>query len=195
MRRLIVAVMALSGLASGQTVINGNRAITGSWDASGATATKPVAAGAVLPATCAVGEMFFKTGAVAGRNLYLCAGENSWRQASGPEVKSITLMDPVMGDSGRVQVIFTAPVTILRVACSVRGATSVSINLEERSAAAPDNAGTPLLGTALVCDAGEASTTTFSKATIAARAPLALTIPMISGTPDTLRVFVEYMVD
>jgi hypothetical protein len=41
----------------------------------------------------------------------------------------------------------------------------------------------------------EATTVTFSNAGIAARAPMALTISMISGTPDTLRVFIEYTVD
>lgn len=195
MRKLSLAVLVLSGLACGQTLINGNRAITGTWDASGAAATKPVAAGAVLPNTCTAGAMFFRTGAAAGRNLYLCTGADTWRQASGPEVKSITLMDPVAGDSGRVQVVFPTSVTIQRIACSVRGGTSASINLEERSAAAPDAAGTPVLSSALVCDADEASTTAFAKAVITARAPLALTIPLISGTPDTLRVYVEYTVD
>jgi hypothetical protein len=195
MKKIILAVFVLAELALGQMVINGNRAITGSWDASAATATKPVSAGTALPATCTTGGMFFKTDAAAGRNLYVCTAANTWKQASGLDTKSITLIDPVAGDSGRVQLVFPAAVTIARVGCSVRGATSVSINLEERSAAAPDTAGTAVMSSALVCDVDEASTATFSNAGIAARAPLALTISMISGTPDTLRVFIEYTVD
>ncbi|HNY42326.1 MAG TPA: hypothetical protein PKJ41_18125 [Bryobacteraceae bacterium] len=195
MRKTIFAILILAGLAPGQTVINGNRAITGSWDASGAATTKPVSAGTVLPATCTTGAMYFKTDAAAGRNLYVCTAENTWKQASGADTKSITLMDPVAGDSGRVQIMFPAAVTLTRIGCSVRGATSVSINLDERSAATPDTAGTPVMSSALVCDENEASAMTFSNASIAARSPLALTLSVISGTPDTLRVFIEYTVD
>lgn len=195
MKRSIVAIVIAAGLASGQTLINGNRAITGSWDASGAASTKPVASGTTLPATCTTGAMFFKTDAAAGRNLYVCTEADTWKQASGPDAKSITLIDPVAGDSGRVQLVFPSAVTITRIGCSVRSATSVSINLDERTAPAPDTAGTPVMGSALVCGTSEASTSAFTNAGIAARAPLALTISAISGTPDTLRVFVEYTVD
>ena len=52
-------------------------------DFSGASSTKPMAAGTSLPATCAVGAMFFKTDAPAGENLYGCTAPNVWNaQAS-----------------------------------------------------------------------------------------------------------------
>jgi len=195
MKRSIAAFVIAAGLAYGQTVINGDRAITGSWDASGATSTKPVSSGTALPLVCATGAVFFKTDAAEGRNLYVCTAADTWKQASGPDAKSITLIDPVAGDSGRVQLVFPAAVTITRIGCSVRGATSVSINLDERTAAAPDAAGTPVMSSDLACGTSEAATTMFANAAIAGRAPLALTISAISGTPDTLRVFVEYTVD
>jgi hypothetical protein len=111
------------------------------------------------------------------------------------QIKSLTLFDPVTGDSGRIQVYFPAAVTITRVACSVKAATSATINLEERAEATPDTAGTAVLTSNLACDTNSEVSTTFSNAGIAARVPLALTITAVSGTPDTLRVHIEYTID
>lgn len=47
-------------------------------DFSQATFTKPVKAGTVPPATCAVGELFFDNDALAGQNLYGCTAANTW---------------------------------------------------------------------------------------------------------------------
>ena len=191
--KYLLLILALASFALGQTTINGDRVITGAWNASGATATKPAKAGTSLPATCAASEVFFKTDATAGKNLYACTSTNTWTlQAPVLQTRSLTLFDPVTGDSGRIQLMFPAAVTIKRIACSVKAATSVSINLDERAAATPDTTGTAVLGTPLVCDTNEAEVTSFDNAGIAARVPLALTISAVSGTPDTLRVHIEY---
>ena len=42
-------------------------------DFSAATSTKPSKAGTALPATCSIGETFFKTDATTGANLYGCS--------------------------------------------------------------------------------------------------------------------------
>ena len=77
-------VISLTGASLfGQTTINGGRVITGTWDASGATASKPAKSGSVLPVTCGVGEQFFNTSATAGQNLYLCSASNTWSQLVG----------------------------------------------------------------------------------------------------------------
>lgn len=39
--------------------------------------------GTSLPASCVVGERFFKTDATAGENLYLCTSTDTWTQVSG----------------------------------------------------------------------------------------------------------------
>lgn len=39
--------------------------------------------GTVLPSTCAVGDLFFKSDATAGRNIYECATTNTWTQETG----------------------------------------------------------------------------------------------------------------
>ena len=90
---------------------------------------------------------------------------------------------------------FPLAVTITRVACSVKAATSATIQLDERAAATPDTAGTNVLTASLVCDTNQEATTSFANASIAAQVPVALLISAVSGTPDTLRVYVEYTVD
>ncbi len=54
-----------------------------SVDFTSADTTKPFKSGTALPATCSVGEMFFKTNAAAGMNLYACTSLNSWNQQTG----------------------------------------------------------------------------------------------------------------
>jgi hypothetical protein len=72
----IWALTAAAGIA--QTTVTGSKTMQGSWDASGATATKPAKSGAALPAACATGEVFFNTAAAAGQNVYLCEPANTW---------------------------------------------------------------------------------------------------------------------
>ena len=152
--------------------------------------------GTSLPGTCAVGDQYNKPYATAGRNIYLCTATNTWTVAGKtPLVKAVTVFDPVTDDSGRVQFMFDEAVTITRVACSVKAATSATINLDERAAATPDTAGTSVLTSDLVCDTNQEVSTTFTNASIAARVPVALLISAVSGTPDTLRVFISYTVD
>ncbi len=54
-----------------------------SVDFTGASTTKPMKTGTVLPAACGLGEAFFQTNAPAGSNLYLCTSQNSWTLQSG----------------------------------------------------------------------------------------------------------------
>jgi len=84
--RFLKAVLTLSILtmpSAAQTVINGSRTLLGNWDASGASTTKPAKSGTTLPATCGIGEMFFKTNATPGANIYLCTATNTWTAAAG----------------------------------------------------------------------------------------------------------------
>jgi hypothetical protein len=87
MRYGLFRKLALAGfvpaLLAGQTVVNGGRQITGSWDAGGAASTRPAKTGTSLPATCAVGDQYFRTDAAAGQNLFLCTAANTWTQISG----------------------------------------------------------------------------------------------------------------
>jgi len=79
----IILLLTLVAPLGAQQVINGSRTLLGNWDVSGAATTKPLKAGTVIPATCGVGEMFFKTDATAGANVYLCTATNTWTQIAG----------------------------------------------------------------------------------------------------------------
>ena len=76
-------VMALMGLtAAAQTQID-LATQTKRVDFSQASSTKPLQTGSSLPAACAVGQMFFNTGAPAGANLYACTATNTWSPQGG----------------------------------------------------------------------------------------------------------------
>jgi hypothetical protein len=109
--------------------------------------------------------------------------------------KDITIFDPVAGDSGRIQFTLPKNVTITRVWCNVKAATSVVIQLNTRVEGTPDVSGTDNLTASLTCITTGANTTSFASAAVTARAPIALTISAVTGTPDTLRVHVEGTVD
>src|SRR5271165_3824154 len=83
-RMLRVLLLALAVLTAGAQTQIDLRTQAKSVDFTAATSTKPMKAGTVLPATCAVGEMFFNTGATAGSNVYACTTTNTWTaQGSG----------------------------------------------------------------------------------------------------------------
>ena len=84
---LYIPVLVAASTASAQTTIDlpsQVRTQGRNLDFSAAGATKPMKTGTTLPSSCSVGEMFFKTDAPSGSNLYGCAVANSWTvQASG----------------------------------------------------------------------------------------------------------------
>jgi len=79
-RTLALGLLALT--AGAQTQVDLRTQAKG-IDFTAATSTKPVKTGAVLPASCATGEMFFKTDAPAGANLYACTAANTWSAQGG----------------------------------------------------------------------------------------------------------------
>lgn len=82
MKRAILIYALVAPAAIAQSTITGSKTMQGSWDASGASATKPAKSGTTLPSTCKTGEFFFNTAAAAGQNLYLCDPDNTWTQGS-----------------------------------------------------------------------------------------------------------------
>jgi hypothetical protein len=81
--RQILLALTLAGSAFGQTLVD-LRTQSKSIDFSALPSTRPVQVGTALPATCQVGQLFFKADAIAGANLYGCASVNSWSvQSSG----------------------------------------------------------------------------------------------------------------
>ena len=75
-------IALIGAVAAAQTQID-LRTQTRNVDFTAAASTKPLKTGTALPATCAVGDMFFKTDASAGANLYGCPVANSWAVEGG----------------------------------------------------------------------------------------------------------------
>lgn len=73
----LLVLMLGSGSVSSQSRID-LRTQSKSIDFSGAPSTKPSKTGTTLPATCGVGDLFFKSDAPAGANLYGCTAVNTW---------------------------------------------------------------------------------------------------------------------
>lgn len=67
-------------LSSNVPLKNGTNVFTGTMDASGATRTSPMKVGTSLPGTCTVGDLFFKSDATPGQNIYECTAPNTWTQ-------------------------------------------------------------------------------------------------------------------
>jgi hypothetical protein len=82
----LVAVTMAQALAQTRVDLHSQ---TKNVDFSNAATTKPSKIGTVLPATCSVGETFFKTDAPPGQNLYACTAANVWTaQGSGTQTLS-----------------------------------------------------------------------------------------------------------
>jgi hypothetical protein len=68
--------------------VNGDLEILGALrarivDFTNAASTAPMKVGTSLPASCSVGQAFFKSDAAAGQNIYLCTSADAWSQVQG----------------------------------------------------------------------------------------------------------------
>lgn len=90
-KRLIVSLLC-GVTVMAQTKVN-LREQAREVDFSGAVSTRPLKSGTVLPATCAVGDMYFKTNSAAGSNINVCAATNTWIVASGNSIPSASGQD------------------------------------------------------------------------------------------------------
>ena len=80
--RCVILVPVLLASLAAQTQVD-LKTQSKSVDFSNANATKPFKSGTVLPATCTVGDAFFKTNAAAGANYFACTATNAWTLQSG----------------------------------------------------------------------------------------------------------------
>lgn len=94
-QKSLVLIFAAVSIAAAQTKID-LRTQGKSVDFSAATSTKPSKTGTAFPATCSIGETFFKTDAVAGANLYGCTATNIWT------VQSLSSLPAVGGNANKI---------------------------------------------------------------------------------------------
>jgi len=91
-KRRILLLLATFGGASalfGQLTQIDLRLQSRNVDFSGASATKPLRLGSGLPATCGLGELYYRLDAAAGMNVYGCTSTNSWTLEQGPPAASM----------------------------------------------------------------------------------------------------------
>jgi len=84
----LVLIFVAAAIAAAQTKID-LRTQGKSVDFSANTSTKPSKTGTAFPATCSIGETFFKTDAAAGANLYGCTATNIWTVQSGSSLPAV----------------------------------------------------------------------------------------------------------
>lgn len=84
LKTVIITLFSALAAAQTSTQVGSQTAFANSvQDFSTAGTTRPMAKGNTLPATCALGDQFFKSNATAGQNLYGCTAVNTWTQQAG----------------------------------------------------------------------------------------------------------------
>ncbi|HLG99714.1 MAG TPA: hypothetical protein VKX49_25625 [Bryobacteraceae bacterium] len=86
-RYLVLSILIAPAWAQTPTAID-LKAQTKNVDFTGAASTRPFKSGLSLPATCAVGEMFYLSSATAGTNVFGCTAANTWTVEAGAGAQS-----------------------------------------------------------------------------------------------------------
>jgi hypothetical protein len=81
-RRAVIFAPFLAALGLAQTQVD-LRTQSKSVDFASFSSTRPLQTGTTIPSTCQVGQMFFKSDASAGQNLYACTATNTWTVEAG----------------------------------------------------------------------------------------------------------------
>jgi hypothetical protein len=83
--KLPVLLLTVSAAAVAQQTLVDLRTQSKSIDFSAAVSTKPITVGTSLPTNCTTGQMFFRSSAVAGANLFGCTSTNTWTALNAQE--------------------------------------------------------------------------------------------------------------
>lgn len=139
-------------------------------DFTSAPFTRPVKTGTALPGTCSPGDLFFKTDAAAGQNLYACTAVNTWvvQAASAPAG---------LGDPGSNGIVLRTGVNTTSALSAPAGAivgTSAAQTLSNKSIDASEITTGTLSAARLPAFSGDISTTVGSSAT---------TLATVNSTP------------
>lgn len=134
--------------------------------------------GTTPPTVCAVGQLFFKTDATAGQNIYQCAAANTWTQ----QLNSGGVATPVSPGNGGTGVANNASSTLtisgnFATTLTVTGATGVTLPTSGTLATTAGNVAT---ATALAADPTDCAANNFANA-IAASGNLTCAQPSISA--------------
>ena len=119
--------------------------------------------------------------------LVNASGAPNWARGS----YSINITTPLTSDTGLLQYVDAYAYNVASVSCSTDTG-SVTINLDVRSSATPNTAGTNVLSAPLVCGATATATGTLSSGvSVPGGSPINLQVLAVSGSPDVVRIFVQ----
>lgn len=154
--------LALITSAWAQTKVD-LRSQSKSVDFSEASSTRPFKSGLTLPTVCAVGDMFFKTNAPAGQNLFGCVSPNNWalqadgEGGGGAGAITIALDDTTIGTTTRQNFVTGTGLV------NAIGDTGTQINVQQSAdTAVLQSLANAQSGAALACVSGSDSATTFT---------------------------------
>lgn len=114
--------------------------------------------------------------------------------AARTRIETSFIENPVNGDDGQVQFKFPYDIRIQKFSCSTEAGT-VTLQLDKRSESTPNTAGTDILSSAIVCDTSTESTTSFSVTSIAAYDVINFDVDGATGSPDSVRLHLEYLIE
>jgi len=106
---------------------------------------------------------------------------------------TFNLENPSVQDSGKFQWKPLHSISFTRISCNVDSG-SVSINLEVRSEALPNQSGASVLSSPLTCTTATVASVSFSSASVAGNSPVALVITGTNGAPAIVRIHAEYQI-
>ena len=96
---VVAACVAATGNLPAQTRIDLRTQASSVVDFGTATFTRPIRTGTALPAACDTGELFFKSNAPAGANVYACVSRNAWAPPAVPATSE--QLPSVAGQAGK----------------------------------------------------------------------------------------------
>lgn len=114
--------------------------------------------------------------------------------AARTRIETSFIENPVNGDDGQVQFKFPYDIRIQKFSCSTEAGT-VTLQLDKRNESTPNTAGTDILSSAIVCDTSTESTTSFSITSIAAYDVINFDVDGATGSPDSVRLHLEYLIE
>jgi hypothetical protein len=139
-KKLVVSMLFATSIAAWSQTRLDLRTQTKNVDFSGALSTRPVKVGTAIPSACTAGELYFKSDAPAGANLFGCTATNTWTVMSSTTSGGTATSGPYYcADAGtvnafscsgitQVTVYATGQLILLRAASTNTGAATLNVN-------------------------------------------------------------------